>query len=67
MGKTGLSCPLCQGMLSGTYFFLIHAITKENCTKGKTKVETLLEILSSQESAAKLEPKPTSLPGLCFA
>lgn len=57
---------LCQGMLSGTFFFsLIHAITKENCTKGKTKVRTPLETSSGQESAAKLDPKPTSLPGLC--
>lgn len=57
---------LCQGMLSGTFFSfsLIHAITKENCTKGKTKVRTLLETSSGQESAAKLHPKPTSLPGL---
>lgn len=47
------------------FFSLIHAITKENCTKGKTKVRTLLETSSGQESAAKLDPKPTSLPGLC--
>lgn len=47
------------------FFSLIYAITKENCTKGKTKVRTLLETSSGQECAAKLGPKPTSLSGLC--
>ena len=61
--ETGLSSPFCQEMLSGFFFFLIYAITKENCSKGRAKVQTYSEI-SSQEYAGKLAPKPTSLPGL---
>lgn len=45
------------------FFFLIYAITEENCSKGRAKVQTCSEI-SSQEYAGKLAPKPTSLPGL---
>ena len=61
--ETGLSL-FCQEMLSVTFFFfLIHAVTKENCTKGGVKVQTRSET-SSQEYAGKLQPKSTSLPGV---
>lgn len=63
--RRGLFPPLPGNAQWNIFFSLIHAITKENCTKGKTKVRTLLETSSGQESAAKLDPKPSSLPGLC--
>lgn len=63
--EQGLSSPLCQGMFRGNFFFKICAITKENCTEGKTKVQTLSET-SSQESAGTLKLKPISLSGLCI-
>lgn len=52
----------CQEMLSVT-FFLIHALIKENCTKGRVKVQTCSET-SSQDYAGKLQQKSTSLPGV---
>lgn len=60
--ETGLSL-FCQEMLTFFFFFLIHSVTKENCTKGRVKVQTHSET-SSQEYAGKLQPKSTSLPGV---